>query len=164
MYFRKFGEIQPDLFFSGDVDPEWVESLNSVLDDNRLLTLPSGWRIQFGPNVNFIFETHDLSYASPATISRMGMIFLSDEDVDSKAIISSWLAKNNADDNLKRLMDEMFIELDNFSYLILVGFQLQFFIRVSDSFFQVLVPLIVKSNVEENVPNQGIEPYGVRKG
>ncbi|KAJ9599678.1 hypothetical protein L9F63_026474, partial [Diploptera punctata] len=48
----------------GDVDPEWIESLNSVLDDNRLLTLPSGWRIQFGPNVNFIFETHDLSYAS----------------------------------------------------------------------------------------------------
>ena len=56
----------------GDIDPEWVESLNSVLDDNRLLTLPSGWRIKFGANVNFIFETHDLSYASPATISRMG--------------------------------------------------------------------------------------------
>ncbi|KAF4526157.1 hypothetical protein B566_EDAN008193 [Ephemera danica] len=62
----------------GDVDPEWVESLNSVLDDNRLLTLPSGWRIQFGPNVNFLFETHDLSQASPATISRMGIVLLSD--------------------------------------------------------------------------------------
>lgn len=60
----------------GDIDPEWIESLNSVLDDNRLLTMPSGERIQFGPNVNFIFETHDLSCASPATISRMGMIFL----------------------------------------------------------------------------------------
>ena len=60
----------------GDIDPEWIESLNSVLDDNRLLTMPSGERIQFGPNVNFLFETHDLSSASPATISRMGMIFL----------------------------------------------------------------------------------------
>ena len=106
---RKCIECNDLRFDLGDVDPEWVESLNSVLDDNRLLTLPSGWRIQFGPNVNFIFETHDLSYASPATISRMGMIFLSDEDVDSKAIISSWLAKNNADENLTRLMDEMFI-------------------------------------------------------
>ena len=63
----------------GDIDPEWVESLNSVLDDNKLLTMPNGERISFGPNVNFIFETHDLCFASPATVSRMGMIFLSDE-------------------------------------------------------------------------------------
>jgi dynein heavy chain 2 len=63
-------DINTWIVCDGDIDPEWVESLNSVLDDNRLLTLPSGWRIQFGPNVNFIFETHDLSYASPATISR----------------------------------------------------------------------------------------------
>ncbi|KAG0418555.1 hypothetical protein HPB47_004759 [Ixodes persulcatus] len=60
----------------GDIDPEWIESLNSVLDDNHLLTMPSGERIQFGPHVNFLFETHDLGSASPATISRMGMIFL----------------------------------------------------------------------------------------
>ena len=59
----------------GDIDPEWIEALNSVLDDNRLLTMASGERIQFGPNVNFIFETHDLSHASPATISRMGVVF-----------------------------------------------------------------------------------------
>lgn len=43
---------------------------------NRLLTLPSGWRIQFTDNVNFIFETHDLIHASPATISRMGIVNL----------------------------------------------------------------------------------------
>lgn len=43
---------------------------------NRLLTLPSGWRIRFGDNVNFIFETHDLIHASPATISRMGIVSL----------------------------------------------------------------------------------------
>lgn len=51
------------------------------MDDNRLLSLPSGWRIQFGYNVNFIFETHNLSYASPATISRMGIVFISEEDL-----------------------------------------------------------------------------------
>eukprot|EP00501_MAST-03F_sp_TOSAG23-6_P000982 GSMAST32.ASY1.ANO1.1018.1 assembled CDS len=76
----------------GDVDPEWIESLNSVLDDNHLLTLPSGERINFGPNVNFLFETHDLQFASPATISRMGMIFLSDEDVDVKRLVRKWLS------------------------------------------------------------------------
>lgn len=59
----------------GDVDPEWIEALNSVLDDNRLLTMASGERIKFGPDVNFMFETHDLTYASPATISRMGVVY-----------------------------------------------------------------------------------------
>jgi dynein heavy chain 2 len=77
----------------GDIDPEWVESLNSVLDDNRLLTMPNGERIQFGPNVNFIFETHNLKFASPATVSRMGMIYLSDESLDTKNIVKSWLQR-----------------------------------------------------------------------
>ncbi|CAD7084661.1 unnamed protein product [Hermetia illucens] len=75
----------------GDVDPEWIEALNSVLDDNKLLTLPSGWRIQFRDNVNFIFETHDLSHASPATISRMGIINLR-IIVPSVCIVKSILA------------------------------------------------------------------------
>eukprot|EP00756_Hemistasia_phaeocysticola_P023549 Hpha_TRINITY_DN15900_c0_g17::TRINITY_DN15900_c0_g17_i1::g.73779::m.73779/K10414/DYNC2H, DNCH2; dynein heavy chain 2, cytosolic len=81
----------------GDIDPEWVESLNSVLDDNKLLTMPNGERIQFGPNVNFIFETHSLQYASPATVSRMGMIFLSEEDVDPHSAVRSWLEKQPED-------------------------------------------------------------------
>lgn len=80
----------------GDIDPEWIEALNSVLDDNRLLTLPSGERIQFGPNVNFIFETHDLKYASPATVSRMGMIYFS-ECVNNQSYISGWLQQQPAD-------------------------------------------------------------------
>jgi dynein heavy chain 2 len=75
----------------GDVDPEWIESLNSVLDDNHLLTLPNGERINFGPNVNFLFETHDLRFASPATVSRMGMIFLSDEDMDVARVVTRWV-------------------------------------------------------------------------
>lgn len=75
----------------GDIDPEWIEALNSVLDDNKLLTMPSGERIQFGDNVNFIFETDDLQFASPATISRMGMIFISEEDLDIMEIIKKYL-------------------------------------------------------------------------
>eukprot|EP01013_Petalomonas_cantuscygni_P031314 TRINITY_DN574_c0_g2_i1.p1 TRINITY_DN574_c0_g2~~TRINITY_DN574_c0_g2_i1.p1 ORF type:complete len:4319 (+),score=1484.83 TRINITY_DN574_c0_g2_i1:236-13192(+) len=75
----------------GDVDPEWVESLNSVLDDNRLLTMPNGERIQFGDNVNFIFETHNLVFASPATVSRLGLIFLAEEDVDPESRVDAWL-------------------------------------------------------------------------
>uniref|UniRef100_A0A1Y1NHN1 ATPase dynein-related AAA domain-containing protein n=1 Tax=Photinus pyralis TaxID=7054 RepID=A0A1Y1NHN1_PHOPY len=81
----------------GDMDPDWVESLNSVLDDNKLLSLPSGWRIQFGPNANFLFETHDLSYVSPATISRLGIIFLSEEDLSVSNIVSKFLAQQPED-------------------------------------------------------------------
>lgn len=65
-------QVKSWLICDGDVDPEWIESLNSVLDDNHLLTLPNGERISFGNNVNFVFETHDLRFASPATVSRMG--------------------------------------------------------------------------------------------
>lgn len=84
-------EVESWMICDGDIDPEWIESLNSVLDDNRLLTMPNGERIQFGPNVNFVFETHDLSCASPATISRMGMIFLSEEDMEAKILVQGWI-------------------------------------------------------------------------
>eukprot|EP00754_Rhynchopus_humris_P016707 Rhum_TRINITY_DN14526_c0_g2::Rhum_TRINITY_DN14526_c0_g2_i1::g.95036::m.95036/K10414/DYNC2H, DNCH2; dynein heavy chain 2, cytosolic len=89
------GTVKSWILCDGDVDPEWVESLNSVLDDNKLLTMPNGERIQFGPNVNFVFETHSLTYASPATVSRVGMIFLSEEDVDPHSAVNTWLAKHD---------------------------------------------------------------------
>ena len=72
-----------------------MESLNSVLDDNHLLTLPNGERISFGDNVNFIFETDNLRFASPATVSRMGMIFLSEEDVNVSRLVNTWMKKQS---------------------------------------------------------------------
>ena len=113
---RESGDTACWIVCDGDVDPEWIESLNSVLDDNHLLTLPNGERINFGPNVNFIFETHDLKFASPATVSRMGMIFLSDEDMDVARIITRWI---NTYPQEKRLqmsswIDEMFYKALDF--------------------------------------------------
>lgn len=44
--------------------------MNSVMDDNKLLTLPNGERIRLAAHVKLLFEVADLQYASPATISR----------------------------------------------------------------------------------------------
>ena len=101
---REPPEVKSWIICDGDIDPEWVESLNSVLDDNRLLTMPSGERIQFGPNVNFLFETHDLKFASPATVSRMGMIFLDEESSDVRCIVSA---------SVKRQPEEMQMKLES---------------------------------------------------
>lgn len=92
----------------GDIDPEWIEALNSVLDDNKLLTLPSGWRIQFGNNVNFIFETHDLANASPATISRMGIIKFNSEDLHSMSLVDSWVLKHSNAEMMQLMMEKYF--------------------------------------------------------
>ncbi|VEL16048.1 unnamed protein product, partial [Protopolystoma xenopodis] len=77
----------------GDIDPEWVESLNSVLDDNRLLSLPSGERIQFGSGARFLFETHELTRASPATVSRLGVVFVSESAVSPRLLVRAWLSR-----------------------------------------------------------------------
>lgn len=113
---RESGDVSCWIICDGDVDPEWIESLNSVLDDNHLLTLPNGERINFGSNVNFLFETHDLKYASPATVSRMGMIFLSDEDVNVERLVQRWMTtlpqeKRTA---MSGWMDELFYKALDF--------------------------------------------------
>ena len=94
----------------GDVDPKWIEALNSVLDDNRLLTLPTGERISFGSNVNFIFETHDLRFASPATVSRLNVIYLNNDDVSISSLVSKWKRDNGLSENsdLQKNLDEFF--------------------------------------------------------
>ena len=65
------------IVFDGDVDPEWVENLNSVLDDNRVLTLPTGERLSVPPSVRILFEVDSLAHATPATVSRCGMLWFS---------------------------------------------------------------------------------------
>ncbi|GJE87844.1 dynein heavy chain protein 1 [Phanerochaete sordida] len=79
------------IIFDGDVDPEWVENLNSVLDDNKLLTLPNGERLNLPPNVRIMFEVEHLKYATLATVSRCGMIWFSEDVVEPSMVCRNYL-------------------------------------------------------------------------
>ncbi|XP_055310948.1 dynein heavy chain, cytoplasmic isoform X4 [Sitodiplosis mosellana] len=81
------------IIFDGDVDPEWVENLNSVLDDNKLLTLPNGERLSLPPNVRVMFEVQDLRFATLATVSRCGMVWFSEDVLSTEMIFENYLAR-----------------------------------------------------------------------
>jgi len=79
------------IIFDGDVDPEWVENLNSVLDDNKLLTLPNGERLSLPPSVRIIFEVQDLKFATLATVSRCGMIWFSEDILTTRMMVDNFM-------------------------------------------------------------------------
>lgn len=44
------------IVYDGDVDALWVENMNSVMDDNRLMTLANGERIRLQKHCAMLFE------------------------------------------------------------------------------------------------------------
>eukprot|EP01135_Chromosphaera_perkinsii_P008680 Nk52_evm13s1444 gene=Nk52_evmTU13s1444 len=81
------------IVLDGDIDPMWIESLNTVMDDNKVLTLASNERVTLNPTMRLIFEIKDLKTATPATVSRAGILFLNANDVGWNPYVQTWLDK-----------------------------------------------------------------------
>eukprot|EP00466_Bigelowiella_natans_P011733 jgi/Bigna1/49976/estExt_Genewise1.C_620014 len=85
------------IVFDGDVDALWVEDMNSVMDDNKTLTLPNGERIRLEDHCKLLFEVGDLQFASPATVSRCGMVYVDPKDLRHKPYFFRWMILRTKD-------------------------------------------------------------------
>ncbi|XP_067440238.1 dynein axonemal heavy chain 6 [Thunnus thynnus] len=76
----------------GPVDALWIENMNTVLDDNKMLCLANSERIKLTPSIHMVFEVQDLAVASPATVSRCGMVYIDPAELKWMPYVQTWIS------------------------------------------------------------------------
>ncbi|XP_015433748.1 PREDICTED: dynein beta chain, ciliary-like [Dufourea novaeangliae] len=96
------------IIFDGDIDPMWIESLNTVMDDNKVLTLASNERIALTAHMRLLFEISNLRTATPATVSRAGILYINPQDIGWYPFAVSWIETREPSErtNLTILFDK----------------------------------------------------------
>ncbi|KAK4884537.1 hypothetical protein RN001_000808 [Aquatica leii] len=79
------------IVLDGDIDPMWIESLNTLMDDNKVLTLASNERIALTKEMRLLFEIANLRTATPATVSRAGILYINPTDLGWNPYVTSWI-------------------------------------------------------------------------
>lgn len=124
------------ILFDGDVDPQWIENMNSVMDDNKLLTLANQERIRMQNHCSLLFEVPnnsrvnwlqacnyrmiilhlfekvgDLQYASPATVSRAGMVYVDPKNLGHQPYMDKWIrGKASSDQEFFTGMTDKYVD------------------------------------------------------
>ncbi|KAM5310557.1 dynein axonemal heavy chain 9 isoform 2-T2 [Glossophaga mutica] len=152
------------ILLDGDIDPMWIESLNTVMDDNKVLTLASNERIPLNPTMRLLFEISHLCTATPATVSRAGILYINPADLGWSPPVSSWIDRRETQSeraNLAILFDKYLpVCLDTlrtrFKRIIPLPEQ-----SMVQTLCHLLECLLTKENIPTDCPKETYELYFV---
>ena len=99
------------IILDGDIDPIWIENMNSVMDDSKQLTLENKDRILMQKFCAMIIESSNIHHASLATISRLGIIYIDTNILTLNCYFKRWLDfkdPNDWEESTRQNLNDLF--------------------------------------------------------